>query len=257
MHHRWANYFTDMGVLRGRWKCKNKLCHIFNADGMLIPDLQKNKISEILASNESKIYGEDNVLGVFKPIQCQCGCKDFYYIENPVVDLQSGFKGSADLIIDCSNITDNSFKEVRRTFDTRLLPKDGKTAVIDMKTIGKSAWDFQLLKRGPHKEYIVQLTIYIHILGCDFGVLAYENKNDSSMLWYKVEKNDEWWNVIKWQSKMMMDMSKKKQLPPPKHGSKDDYSCKKCDFQKLCHSSPDWKRPDFDKFRQWFYKCLL
>lgn len=257
MHHRWSNYFTEMGVLRGRWQCKNKLCNIFDDNGILIPNTSQEKISKLLDSNESRIHGDKNILGDFRPTKCCCGCKDFYYVETPVVDLNIGFKGNADLIVDCSRLTDDSFKGVRRTFDIRLLPKDGKVIVIDMKTVGKSAWDFQLIKRGPHKEYLIQLTIYIHILGCDYGVLAYENKNDSNMLWYKVERNDEWWDVLKWQSQMMMDMATKKQLPPPKYDSKDDYACKKCDFQKLCHSSPDWDRPDFNKFRQWFYKCLL
>jgi CRISPR/Cas system-associated exonuclease Cas4 (RecB family) len=256
MHNRWSNYFADMGVLRGQWFCKNKACYMFDDMGQL-KNMSPDEMQIIIAANKTRLYGTDNKMGIFCPEKCKCGCNDFDYKENPVFDPEIGIKGSCDLLLDCSRLTEKSFEGVRKTFDLRLLPVGGKVAVGDMKTIGQSAWDFQLGRKGPHKEYLIQLTIYAHILDCDYGVLMYENKNNSEMKWYKVDRNDEWWEIIKWQVKMMRDMASKKQLPPPRPAERDDYACKGCEFMKLCHSSAEWDSKDLNAKRKWFYKCLL
>jgi len=255
MHARWARYFADMGVLRGIWQCKNKSCYMFDDTGSL-KKMSTEEIAIIMKQGKSRRHGVGEKLGIFCPEKCICGCQEFDYCETPVADLSLGIRGSCDLIIDCSRLNENSFDGVRRTFDLRLLPRDGHVIVGDMKTIGKSAWDFQLGRKGPHHEYRIQLTVYAHILGCDYGVLMYENKNDSEMKWYKVERSDEWWAVIEWQAKKMREMAAHKELPPPRY-TKDSYSCKNCEFMKLCHKSAEWDNPVLDAKRKWFYKCLL
>jgi len=258
MHERWSHYFEDMGrILRGRWRCKNSCCYIFNDDGELISNLNKEKILKVLFKDKRRIYGDKSVNGVLKPEKCACGCKDFDYFETLVYDEELNIKGHADLILDFSNFDVDIFKNVRISFDKRFLPVNGKPIVGDMKTIGSSSWRFQLERFGAHKYYEIQLTIYAYILDCEYGVLMYENKDNSEMKWYKIERNDEWWDVIKWQSLTMQDMATSKKLPPPKPKDKSCYECKGCDFKNLCHSSKIWDDPKLDKKRKDFYKILL
>ena len=142
-------------------------------------------------------------------------------------------------------------------YNPKFLPLGKSRVVIDMKTVGSNAWKNQILAKGPHKDYFIQLTIYVHILDCDYGVIAYENKDNSKMMWFQVPRNDEWWEIIQYQSKMMIEMSKSRKLPPPKYSSKACYSCKWCEFRELCHKSKVWEDPNLEKKRREFYKSLL
>lgn len=256
MHERWAHYFADIGVLRGCWKCKNEACYMFDDKGKLKENLSKKQINEILNKKDTRIYGTQKKLGVFRPNKCVCGCDKFEYEESAVEDKDLNIFGHCDLLIDCSKLSDNRFDGVRSSFAKKHLPTDGGVIVGDMKTCSSSAWKNQLDKRGPHPYYVIQLTCYIHILGCDSGLLMYENKNNSEMRWYKIERNEEWWKIIKWQAKTMIDMAKAKKLPPPRH-KKSSYYCKGCEYRKLCHSSGIWNNPNLNELREQFYKDLL
>ena len=256
MHNRWSNYFKDIGVLRGRWKCKNLLCRLFDDDGKEL-DHNTQSISITCKKNNSRIYGGDEQKGIFEPKVCVCGCEDFEYMETSVRDDKLNMSGHADVILDCSNLDVNKFKGVMSTFNSDFLPKDGETAVGDMKTIGQSGWDFQLQKKGPHKYYVIQLLIYMHILDCNYGLLMYENKNNSELRWYKIERNDKWWEIVKWQAKQMIEMAKDKKLPPPRYNSKSNYSCKNCSFKTLCHKSGIWKDSNLNNKMKNFYRELL
>ena len=96
------------------------------------------------------------------------------------------------------------------------------------------------------------------ILDVDYGLLMYENKDNSEMKWYKVEKNPEWWDIIQWQAKRMREMAQddRKMLPPPRC-KKSSYECKNCDFRTLCHKSSVWNKPDLESKIKNFYKALL
>jgi len=262
MHNRWSSYFEDMGVVRGRWKCANRLCQLFLDSGKMIEDMDhhtdggQSNINKILQENKSRIYGEEERQGCFRPEKCVCGCTDFEYLETHVRDESINMKGNADLILDCSKLTPERFKGVRTTFDPRFLPKDGQIAVADMKSIGQSAWDFQLVKKGAHPYYIIQIIIYIHILNVDYGLIIYENKNNSELQIYKVERNDKWWEIIKWQASTMMSMVADKKLPPPRY-EKSSYDCKGCEFKSLCHKSKVWADPKLKSKKESFYRELL
>lgn len=256
MHERWVKYFDSIGILRGRWRCKNVLCWLFDDNGKL--DTNKIPIETIYEENKSRVYGTNELYGIFKPDKCICGCEEFSYLEMPVVAKELNIKGSADVILDCSTLDIEKFRGVRSTFDPKFLPMNGSKIVGDMKSIGQSAWDFQLMKKGAHKSYLIQLTVYAYILDCEYGVLMYENKNNSTLKWYKVEKNDKWWEVIQWQARTMQDMTSSKQLPPPRPKDKSSYDCKSCEFSSLCHKSKIWKdEKSLEKNRKGFYKCLL
>lgn len=257
MHLRWQEqYFADMGVLRGRWKCTNPYCYAFDDEGKLRWDdgIPEDKKQVMLEKKTTRIYGKDDKLGVFKPDSCVCGCSSFSYIETPVQSDELNFAGRADLILDFSNMTYEQFEGVRCSFNLRNLPKE--PIVADMKTIGD--FPFRKIQReGPHKEYLIQVAIYAHILDLEYGLLIYENKNDSTIDAYRVERNDAVFDTVEWQSKLMQKMADKQALPPPKPVNKDNFECKSCPFKEMCHSSKIWSDPKLDEKREKFYKNLL
>lgn len=263
MHSRWTTYFGDIGVLRGYWRCKNQACKMFDDKGR-IRQLTAEQMIRMYDGNP-RVYGEEEKFGIFEPKQCVCGCSEFEYEETSVISEDLNIYGHCDLLLDCTNLKDDRFEGVRGTFASQYLPKNGQVAVGDMKTISSSAWKNQLERKGPHPYYLVQLTCYVHILNCDYGLLMYENKDNSEMRWYKVERNDEWWEDICWQSKKMQDMANAKdangksspKLPPPRPTVKSSYDCKGCEFKSICHSSAIWNSPDFDNKRKQFYRRLL
>jgi CRISPR/Cas system-associated exonuclease Cas4 (RecB family) len=258
MHERWSAYFDNIGgVLRGQWKCKNLLCNMFDDKGQLKNNLTNPNIKKLFGDKRTRVYGSKEEYGVFRPEVCKCGSKDFEYVELSVRDESLNMSGHADLIVDCSNLNVDRFKEVTSTFDLRFLPTDNKKIVIDMKSIGSNQWRCQLERKGPHKAYVIQLTIYAYILNCEYGVLMYENKDNSQVKCFKVDKNDEWWETIKWQAKTMVDMVENRKLPPPRPTTKSDFECKGCSFKSLCHKSGVWKDSELERKRKSFYKVLL
>lgn len=218
MHERWSNYFTDIGgVLLGLWKCKNPLCLMFADDGKIkTPDVS---VDALYKGGKTRVHGEAGS-PILKPEKCLCGCRDFEYIETPVISEELNIQGRADLVLNCDNIKEERFKGVPITYNRDFLPINGSRVVGDMKTIGSKPWVNQLQRKGPHKDYLIQLTLYVHILDCDYGIIMYENKDTSEMKWYQVKRNDLWWEIIQDQAKRMIKMAEMKKLPPPKFATK-------------------------------------
>lgn len=234
MHLRWQQwYFTKIGIARGVWSCPN--CNAF--------------------------YGKDEKIGIFMPEKCE-NCdfvaeehkSYFNYHEIKVRSEELNFEGHADMILDFSRFDPSKYKNVRHSFNAKNLPK--KPIVVDMKSAAENAFKFQL-PNGAHSYYIIQITIYAHLLDVPYGIILYENKNDSSMRAFKCPQNPEIFDTVKWQAQKMQKMVKKQQLPPPRPLRKDSFECKNCEFSKMCHSHKVWKAPDLDERRKYFYRNLL
>ena len=262
MHLRWSNYFDKIGnILLGGWQCKNPLCFMFDDDGKL--NTQRFSPEELYKKGKSRIYGYGkDVEPCFRPEKCRCGYTDFEYIESLVSAPELNIKGHADLLLNCDNLKEERFKGVRISYNKDFLPTGGSRVVGDMKTIGSNPWIRQLVKKGPHKDYMIQLTIYVHILKADYGMIMYENKDTSEMKWFHVPRNDKWWEIVQWQAKKMIEMAKpdgngKVKLPPPKYENKRVFACGWCEFKNLCHKSSVWDNPKLDRNRREFYKELL
>lgn len=226
-HSRWAQYMEELNVLRGVWECANPLC--------------------------KSVYGKDEKIGIFKPSNCRsCGSKKFNYEEITVDYPEYNFHGHCDQVLDFSNLSQD-FKDSTQYKSLESLHKYFPEApiVVDMKTIGKNQWS--KLNEGAHFYYIVQLTIYLHVLDLEMGVIIYEKKDDSETRMFKVTRNDEWWNVIGKQTKLMLSMFEKKTLPPPRPLTKSDFDCKYCEYSSICHSSNIWDSPNLDELRKKFY----
>ncbi|MFA5599051.1 MAG: hypothetical protein WDA06_00505 [Phenylobacterium sp.] len=251
MHARWAKYFEDIGVLRGVWRCQNPLCRLINDDG----SISQISIDEIYKNSKPRVYGKENVLGVFKPLQCMCGHTEFYYEEVLVHSDELNFHGHADMILDFSNVEYSKYSDLGFTMNLGGIPE--KPIVVDMKTANDNNF-VKTKSHGPDPAYIIQLTIYANILGCEYGVLIYENKNKSDALAFKIHKNTDtiYADVVK-QATMMKEMAKHNLLPPPRPASKDCFECRKCLFKKVCHNSAIWDAANFEKIRKDFYGSLL
>ncbi len=257
MHNRWTSYFDKMGnILLGKWRCLNPLCLMADDEGKY-KSIIKDSAEMIMEKNKTRIYGESGP--VFRPAKCICGCKKFTYEEADVIDESLNLKGRSDMIINCDNLDVDKFKDVSITFDKRFLPINGKKMVGDFKTINDRQCTNRLMKKGAHREYLIQLTIYTHILDCDYGMLMYENKNNSEMYWYMVPRNDKWWEIIKYQLRTMIDMAEGSvhRLPPPRPSDKKDYECMNCEFKNICRKSSIWDKKNFNDIRRNFYKDLL
>jgi len=261
MHLRWSNYFDQIGnVLLGGWQCKNPLCFMFDDNGVY--DSTKD-VAKIYSDNKTRLFGYgEGIEPIFRPAKCKCGYTDFEYVESRVSAPELNIKGHADLLLNCDNLKEERFKGVRISYNKDFLPTGGSRVVGDMKTIGSKPWVSQLVKKGPHKDYMVQLTIYVHILKADYGMIMYENKDTSEMKWFYVPRNDKWWEIVQWQAKKMIEMAKpdgdgKVKLPPPKYDNKRTFACGWCEFKNLCHKSSVWDNPKLDRMRRDFYKELL
>jgi hypothetical protein len=263
-HHyqeRWTNYFYEMGLLKGIWKCDNVFCYLWDDNSVFQEDEEKK--NRLIEKDQSRVYGRDSLIGCFKPDKCVCGCKNFTYQEVRVVDKELNLAGSADLILDFSNFNPDMFENIKKTFNFDFLPKGA--IVADMKTINANGFS-ELLRTGPSMKYKLQLTIYANILNLDYGILIYENKNDSEMATFKIDKGDRTlWPIVKKQASLMIKMAglevdgeKKYLLPPPRPVKKDYNECKtQCEFKEQCHASKIWDDPKLEEKRRNFYGNLL
>ncbi|NJL70134.1 MAG: hypothetical protein HC888_00370 [Candidatus Competibacteraceae bacterium] len=247
LEHRWQmQYFTAMGILRGRWVCQNPYCLSFNEVG------NYNLNKEAWDNGKTRVFGLDNKIGCLKPDRCVCGSEDFAYAQIPVINDELNFSGSADIILDYSGLKMDMLEGVRPSYKPEMLPTS--PIVADIKTINSNGYRM-LLDNGPSLQYRTQVTIYSHLLGLEYGMLIYENKDDSSVAGFRIDRNDDIFNCVETQAILMQKMTKVKALPPPKY-AKDSWACKSCDFASHCHKQKIWDDPDLEQKRQKFYGIL-
>jgi hypothetical protein len=233
MHDRWQQkYFASMGILRGRWWC---------------PKCEKT-------------YGKEEKYGIFCPEKCTCDYDGkLVYREVTVYSDELNMTGHVDLLLDFSKFDPSIYKGVRKTFNADVLPKE--IVVVDMKSCNDFSWKGQVMKFGVHPANIVQINIYMHLLDLNYGAVIYENKNDSAMAAFKIEKNNRMIETIKWQAEKMQELAKHEPrplLPPPKPSEKSCYECQGCGFKDMCHSSKIWdKKTDLLEKQKRFYRNLL
>ena len=254
MHARWAGYFEKIGILRGVWECTNPSCWQCDDQGQHLA--HEPSYANTHGHDKPRKYGKDNKLGCFKPEKCACGNTNFHYHEITVEDKELNFRGHCDQILDFSKFDPSMFSKgnpVDVLFRVEDLPK--KPIVLDMKSINSFGFKSKL-EHGPSLVYRTQLVIYCNVLDLEYGVLIYENKDDSSTKIYKVDRNPDMWNIIKRQAQHMNDMVPDQLVPPPRPLSKDDYECRYCEFQSMCHRAKIWDDPDLLRKRLKFYGVL-
>jgi len=226
MHDRWVGYADGLSILRGLWRCNDPSC--------------------------GNVHGKKDKLGVFKPDACEkCGHKSLSYDEISAKDKELNFYGHVDQVLDFSKFNNDEFDkyDIPLKFNPSNLPKE--PVLVDMKTINSNQW--RKIKDDCHFYYRVQLVIYLHILDLPYGLLIYEKKDDSNLKIFRVDKNEEMWESIKRQAKLMLEMVNKKMLPPPRPSGKRDMECNYCEYKEICHNSKVWDALNLDELRKEFY----
>lgn len=200
-HARWQNYMDQAGILRGYWKCVNPLC--------------------------SKEYGTEEGLGIFNPSarvgwQCSCGSTERLKYEEVLVKSppEYNFEGHCDAVIDVrgTEYAQNSKYDV---------------FVADLKTM-KDEMYCELVE--PKHEHVVQVNIYMWILGLHGAVVVYENKDNQALKEMFVPRDEEMIERIKQQALWMMELLKEKRLPFRPNGfSRSKFPCRMCEFVDHCY----------------------
>jgi len=200
-HARWQKYLDHSGYLRGAWKCTNPLCN--------------------------KVYGAEDKLGIFNPSAkegwaCSCGSRHRLAYEEVLVksEPQYNFIGSVDAIID---VRGSEF-EKKNQYDI---------FVVDLKTI-KNELFMELME--PKYEHIVQVNIYMWILGLQGAVLVYENKDNQQIKEFFVPRDESLIEHVKKQSIWLTELLKSRKLPfKPNDCSRSKFPCRSCEFLDLCY----------------------
>jgi CRISPR/Cas system-associated exonuclease Cas4 (RecB family) len=117
-----------------------------------------------------------------------------------------------------------------------MLDWEGEEIVGEIKTMLNEGFEYRKNSMKPKTGHLIQLLIYMKILGKKKGVLIYENKNNHEMLVLPVEVDDnyrEWIdNAFQW----MRDVRKawEDRTLPTKNYRSNSKICKTCPIQKAC-----------------------
>jgi CRISPR/Cas system-associated exonuclease Cas4 (RecB family) len=201
VHARWQAYGDNSRLMRGAWRCANPIC--------------------------GAVYGDKEKLGIFNPAReqgwaCSCGCRETDYQEVLVEDKQFNFYGHVDAIFD---VRGSPFEQ----------KDDADVFVVDFKSM-KDEYFGELTQ--PKPEHVIQVHIYMWLLGLSAAVVVYENKNSQELREFVVKRNEKVIERIKEESAWMQAILKENLLPPRVDGAvRSDMPCRLCEFQKLCWSS--------------------
>lgn len=117
-----------------------------------------------------------------------------------------------------------------------MIPWNGEDIIGEIKTMKSEAFEHYKVKGEPAKYHLMQLIIYMKVLGKARSVLIYENKNNHDLLVFPVEINDyykEWINnTFDWMR--TVHKSWKDQQLPQKNYRSNAKVCKGCPVKAAC-----------------------
>jgi len=203
IHARWQNYLDKSGVLKGCWKCVNPNCGL--------------------------VYGDKELLGIFNPQrtnpdwQCACGNKDkLEYVELRVKSEDVyNFDGHCDAVVD---LTGTPFAR----------GDNMDVMVVDFKSM-KDEYFGEITESKAKHEHVIQVNIYMWILGLHAAVVLYENKNTQAIKEVFVPRDEALIEKIKEQAIWLQNVLKKGKLPNRPDGySPSKVPCRFCEFISYC-----------------------
>jgi CRISPR/Cas system-associated exonuclease Cas4 (RecB family) len=111
--------------------------------------------------------------------------------------------------------------------------------VIEIKTMKEESFAYRKHAKAPN-YHLMQLIIYMKVLGKKLGILLYENKNSHELHAITVEPKDEYKNwgdyAFDWMKKVYAKWQSG-EIPEKPYRSNSKV-CKKCPVQKACHAAP-------------------
>lgn len=196
MHTRWRSYLEHSKVnILGKWKCQN------------------------MVHKEPMIYGNKEKHGLEKPEACECGSKEFEYIEIGYFDEETHWSGHVDAIIKTS------------------IEDYPPLILIDFKTMNPI--EFKGLQE-PKIAHKTQMQIYLYLANLPLGKFLYENKADQSVKEFDMLRDDAFIKVIKEDAILLKYRVTHKNskgqnvLPPRAFLSKGHRDCMQCRFRGHC-----------------------
>lgn len=212
-------YFYDMGILYGEWKCR-KCEHRWT-------DLFKNPSPKVCPNCGEKLWIWYNL----------------DYLEVPVYDEEYNIKGHADCLVK----TLGKFRVVElKTIKNRTKGTSQKSVTYDElnKPKDNHIWQVQLYTYSLKKEAEKQLEKLEDI------VVLYGAKNDQGIKEFKLRLMEDMYIKPQLEKITMMEEHIRKGIIPnrPKGcTSKSSYGCRFCDYKDLCYSTESNKIKDFMK----------
>jgi CRISPR/Cas system-associated exonuclease Cas4 (RecB family) len=109
---------------------------------------------------------------------------------------------------------------------------DNGVIIVELKSISDSGFNY-LNRTGAKEAHIMQLTLYMHIMGIKQGMLLYENKNTQEMKEFIIGYDADLAQKIIEKIKSANKHVDEKTLPP-KEFERTDFECRYCDYADLC-----------------------
>jgi CRISPR/Cas system-associated exonuclease Cas4 (RecB family) len=112
----------------------------------------------------------------------------------------------------------------------------GEDLLGEIKTMPSEGFEYRRASGKAKAGHLIQILIYMKILGKARGVLIYENKNNHDLLVIPVEVNDYYRQWVDKAFQWMRDVRKsweKKELPTKNYRSNSKI-CKTCPLSKVC-----------------------
>lgn len=144
---------------------------------------------------------------------------------------------------DAGILKDSEFKVVSNDppifgFGDVILDWAGEDLLGEIKTMPSEGFEYRKMHGKPKTGHLIQLLIYMKILGKSKAVLIYENKNNHELLILPVEVTPgsyyvRWVNqAFEWMREVRSSWEKKKL--PEKNYRSNSKICKTCPIQKTC-----------------------
>ncbi|MFM6994605.1 MAG: hypothetical protein ACKOWO_05785 [Sediminibacterium sp.] len=117
-----------------------------------------------------------------------------------------------------------------------MLNWEGEEIVGEIKTMMSEAFEYRKKTNKPKGAHLIQLLIYMKILGKAKGALIYENKNNHELLIIPVEVNDNYRQWIDYAFNWMKEVRKAwtDQTIPTKNYRGNAKVCKTCPVKAAC-----------------------
>jgi CRISPR/Cas system-associated exonuclease Cas4 (RecB family) len=117
-----------------------------------------------------------------------------------------------------------------------MLNWNGEEIVGEIKTMMSEAFEYRKKTNKPKGGHLIQLLIYMKILGKQKGALIYENKNTHELLVIPVQVNDNYRQWVEYAFKWMKEVREAwvNQTIPTKNYRGNSKICKTCPVKAAC-----------------------
>lgn len=120
-----------------------------------------------------------------------------------------------------------------------MLNWEGEEIIGEIKTMMNEAFEYRKKTNKPKTAHLIQLLIYMKILGKQKGALIYENKNNHDLMIIPIEVNDGYRQWVDYAFNWMREVRKawNDQTIPTKNYRNNSKICKTCPVKAACEEA--------------------